>query len=164
MFLIVLLALFAVAWMTSRRHRSAPDLWRFALGGAMVTAGLLHFLQPTPFLQHLPPWVPEPELVVAVSGVAEIALGLGLLARPPWRRTAGFLLALFLVAVFPSNVYVAAAGVEVDGQPGGLYPWLRLLLQPVLVWLAVWSTRDHADQRRITTGRRPEGRELEEQR
>jgi uncharacterized membrane protein len=144
MFLGVLLALFALAWATLRRGRAAPDLWRLALAGAMVVAGVLHFVEPTPFLQHLPPWVPERELLVAVSGVAEIALGLGLLVRPPWRHAAGVLLALFLVAVFPANIYVAVAGVEVDGQPGGLYPWLRLLLQPVLVWLAVWSTRDRA--------------------
>jgi uncharacterized membrane protein len=142
MFLGVLLALFSLAWLTLRRGRSVPDLWRFALAGAMVVAGVLHFVQPTPFLQHLPPWVPERELLVAVSGVAEIALGLGLLVHPPWRRIVGLLLALFLVAVFPANIYVAVAGVEVAGQPGGLYPWLRLLVQPVLVWLAIWSTRD----------------------
>jgi uncharacterized membrane protein len=143
-FLGVLLALFFLAWSTLRRRRSVRELWRIALAGAMVVAGVLHFVEPTPFLQHLPPWVPERELLVAVSGGAEVALGLGLLLRPPWRRTAGVLLALFLVAVFPANVYVAVAGVEVDGQPGGLYPWLRLLVQPVLVWLAVWSTRDRA--------------------
>jgi uncharacterized membrane protein len=142
MFLSVLLALFALAWLTLRHGRSTQDLWRFALAGAMVVAGVLHFVQPTPFVQHLPPWVPERELLVAASGVAEMVLGLGLLARPPWRRTAGALLAVFLIAVFPANVYVAVAGIDVDGQPGGLYPWLRLLLQPLLVWLAVWSTRD----------------------
>jgi uncharacterized membrane protein len=144
MFLVVLSVLFSLAWLTLRRGRSVPDLWRLALAGSMVVAGFLHFVEPTPFLQHLPPWVPERELLVAVSGVAELAFGLGLLAPPPWRRTAGVLLALFLVAVFPANLYVAVTGVQVDGQPGGLYPWLRLLLQPVLVWLAVWSTRDRA--------------------
>jgi uncharacterized membrane protein len=144
MFLIVLLALFALAWLTLGRRRSTRDLWRVALAGAMVVAGALHLLQPTPFVQHLPPWVAHRDLLVAVSGLVEIGLGLGLLARPPLRRTAGLLLAVFLVAVFPANVYVAVAGVEVDGQPGGLYPWLRLLLQPPLVWLAVWSTREPA--------------------
>jgi uncharacterized membrane protein len=38
-------------------------------------------------------------------------------------------------------VYVAVAGVEVDGQPGGQYPWLRLPLQALFVWLALWTTR-----------------------
>jgi uncharacterized membrane protein len=142
MFLSVLLALFALAWLTLRHRRPTRDLWRLALAGAMVVAGVLHVVQPTPFIQHLPPWVGHRELLVAVSGVAEIGLGLGLLARPPLRRTAGLLLALFLVAVFPANIYVAVAGIEVDGQPGGIYPWLRLLVQPPLVWLAVWSTRE----------------------
>jgi uncharacterized membrane protein len=142
MFLSVLLALFGLAWLTSRRRSSTRDLWRVALAGAMVVAGVLHFAQPTPFIQHLPPWVGHRELLVAASGVVEVGLGLGLLARPPLRRTAGLLLAVFLVAVFPANVYVAVSGVDVDGQPGGIYPWLRLFLQPPLVWLAVWSTRE----------------------
>jgi uncharacterized membrane protein len=142
MFLSVLLALFALAWLTLRHRRSTRDLWRFALAGAMVVAGVLHFLQPTPFVQHLPPWVAHRELLVAASGVAEVGLGLGLLARPPLRRLVGLLLAAFLVAVFPANIYVAVAGVDVDHQPGGIYPWLRLLVQPALVWLALWSTRE----------------------
>jgi uncharacterized membrane protein len=142
MFLTVLLALFVLAWLTLRQRQSTRDLWRLALAGAMVVAGVLHLVEPAPFVQHLPPWVAHRELLVAVSGVAEIGLGLGLLARPPLRRTAGLLLAVFLVAVFPANVYVAVAGIEVDGQPGGIYPWLRLLLQPALVWLALWSTRE----------------------
>jgi uncharacterized membrane protein len=44
------------------------------------------------------------------------------------------------VAVFPGNVYVAVAGIDVAGQPGGLYPWLRLPLQVVFISLALWST------------------------
>lgn len=142
MFLSVLLALFALAWLTLRDRRTTRDLWRLALAGAMVVAGVLHLLQPTPFLQHLPPWVPHRELLVAVSGVVEVGLGLGLLPRSPLRRTASLLLAVFLVAVFPANIYVAVAGVDVDGQPGGIYPWLRLLVQPALVWLALSSTRE----------------------
>ena len=44
------------------------------------------------------------------------------------------------MAVFPGNVYVAVAGVDVEGQPGGIYSWLRLPLQAVFVWLAIATT------------------------
>jgi uncharacterized membrane protein len=57
-------------------------------------------------------------------------------------------LAAYLVAVFPSNVYVAIAAVEVDGQPGGWYPWFRLPLQVLFVAWALWSTGWHRRQLR----------------
>lgn len=113
----------------------------------MVVAGAMHLLQPEPFIQHLPAWIPERELLVAVSGLTEVSLGIAIVAQHPYRRLAGLLLGLFLVAVFPANLYVAVAGVEVDGQPGGLYSWLRLVFQPLFVWLAVWSTRAPAAAR-----------------
>jgi uncharacterized membrane protein len=107
---------------------------------AMVFAGVAHWLMPTPFVQHLPPWVPAAEALVLVTGVVEIGLGAALLLRQPWRRRAGLALAAYLVAVFPANVYVAVAGIDVEGQPGGWYPWLRLPFQVLFVAWALWST------------------------
>jgi uncharacterized membrane protein len=106
----------------------------------MTVAGIAHFATPLPFVQHLPDVVPMRELVVYASGVVEIALGVTLVGPARWRRMAGLVLAAYLVAVFPGNLYVALAGVAVEGQPGGIYPWLRLPLQAVFIWLALWST------------------------
>jgi uncharacterized membrane protein len=103
---------------------------------------------PTPFIQQLPSWVPAPETLILLSGGIEVALGAALLTRQPWRRFAGLALAAYLVAVFPSNVYVAIAAVEVDGQPGGWYPWVRLPLQVLFVAWALWSTGWHRRQLR----------------
>jgi uncharacterized membrane protein len=50
------------------------------------------------------------------------------------------LLAAYLLAVFPANLYVAIAGVDVQGQPDGWYPWLRLPLQALFIAWALWST------------------------
>jgi uncharacterized membrane protein len=141
LFLLVLLVLYGVTWLLPRRVVHGRDQWRLALGGAMVIAGVMHLVQPDPFVQHLPTWVPERELLVAASGLAEIGLGLAVVLPHPHHRLTGVLLGLFLAVVFPANVYVAVAGVEVDGQPGGWYPWLRLGFQPLFIWLAVWSTR-----------------------
>jgi uncharacterized membrane protein len=120
-----------------RRPRRAA---RLGLAAAMVVAGIAHWAAPTPFLQHLPPWAPVPEALILVSGGVEIALGAALLLGPPWRRRAGLALAAYLLAVFPANVYVAVAGIDVDGQPGGAYPWLRLPLQALFIAWALWST------------------------
>jgi uncharacterized membrane protein len=103
---------------------------------------------PEPFVQHLPSWVPAAEALVLVSGGIEIVLGGALLARQPWRRFAGLALAAYLVAVFPANVYVAVAAVDVDGQPGGWYPWIRLPFQVLFVAWALWSTGWRMDQLR----------------
>lgn len=140
-FLALLLVAFAVTHIAARNRTSVRSRWRIALAVAMAVAGVSHLVDPAPFVQHLPTWVPRREALVLVSGLAEIALGAALLRSQPARRLAGVALAAFLVAVFPANVYVAVAGIEVDGQPGGLYPWLRLPWQLLYVWLALWSTR-----------------------
>jgi uncharacterized membrane protein len=138
-FLSVLLVATAVAVLVRRRAGLRTHA-RWGLAVAMVVAGVSHFAQPEPFRQHLPDAVPGREAIVAVSGVVEIALGVALVAAGRHRRWAGRALAAFLVAVFPANVYVAVAGVDVEGQPGGPYPWLRLPLQAVFVAWALWST------------------------
>lgn len=153
-FLIVLvIATLAAAAAQLIRHRVQPrQAARLGMSAAMVVAGVVHWIRPLPFLQHLPPWIPAPELLIFVTGVAEVALGMALLLPQPWRWRAGMALAAYLVAVFPGNVYVAVAGVEVDGQPGGIYPWLRLPFQVVFIAWAVWSTRPGYDVKRHLVG------------
>jgi uncharacterized membrane protein len=132
----------ASAVLALRRRFSLRQAARAGMAIAMVFAGGAHLFMPTPFVQHLPLWVPLREELVLLTGFAEIALGAALLLRQPLRRLAGLVLAGYLVAVFPANIYVAVAGVDVDGQPGGVYPWLRLPLQLLFVAWALWSTRD----------------------
>jgi uncharacterized membrane protein len=127
---------------------------RIGLAIAMAVAGVAHLAMPVPFLQHLPPWTPAAEAIIFVTGLIEIALGAALLLPHPWRRRAGVALAVYLLAVFPGNVYVAVADVDVDGQPGGWYAWLRLPLQALFIAWTVWSSR----QAPGGAGRRPAGR------
>lgn len=140
-FSIVLLVAFGIVWTVTRGRWDARTQWRHALAAGMAVAGLTHFISPLPFVQHMPEWVPVRYLIVYASGVFEIAIGLALFVTPRRLLSAiGAVLALYLVAVFPANVYVAVAGVDVVGQPGGLYPWLRLPFQALFVWLALWAT------------------------
>lgn len=152
-FLAVLALVTTVAGVALRnRGRSARDVARLGMAAAIVVAGVSHWLAPTPFVQHLPPWVPWAAELIFLSGLVEVALGAGLMLRPPARRIAGLGLAAYLVAVFPANVYVAVAGVDVDGQPGGWYPWLRLPLQVLFVGWAVWSTQPTPAKSRSSFG------------
>ena len=139
-FLLVLVVAYSILWIFTRSTLSTVSRWRVALAAGMAVAGVMHFAQPLPFIQHLPPWVPERGLVVFASGIVEIALGAALLGPVRFRPLVGLVLAAYLVAVFPGNLYVAVAGVDVAGQPGGVFPWIRLPLQAVFIGLALWST------------------------
>ncbi len=77
-FLTVLIVATAIAAITlgSRAHRQTVARW--GLGVALAIAGLSHFVNPTPFEQHLPDWVPAPGVLAAISGATEIVLGLAL--------------------------------------------------------------------------------------
>jgi len=157
-FLIVLAAATAAAAaaLALRRRGSARRAALIGMAVAMAFAGVTHLLMPTPFVQHLPVWVPAREELVLLTGLLEIGLGAALLLRQPRRRLAGLALAGYLVAVFPSNVYVAVAQVEVDGQPGGAYPWIRLPFQLLFIAWALWSTRDVASSAAAPRGARPQ--------
>ena len=103
-----------------------------------VGAGVTHFVVPESFARIVPAWVPNPRFVVYLSGVAEIAGGLGLLV-PALRRYAGWGLIALLVAVFPANIHMLQLARAEDASAAyQLILWMRLPLQPLLVWL-VWK-------------------------
>jgi uncharacterized membrane protein len=104
---------------------------------SFIGAGINHFLKPEFYQQIIPPSFPHRPMLVVVSGIGEIAGGLGLLIRP-LRRVAGWGLILLLCAVFPANVYMA---ISPQATPGRNYShwllWARLPLQAVMIaW--VW--------------------------
>jgi uncharacterized membrane protein len=122
----------------SARSRSRS---RGALALFFVAAGVNHFRVPRAYRAIVPPPLDRhANLVVDVSGVAELLGGLGvLLART--RRAAGAGLIALLVAVFPANVYMALAPERFARIPRwALYA--RLSLQPLMMWWAWRATRD----------------------
>jgi len=107
-----------------------------------LSSGVLHFLTPGVFLAIVPPALPRPDLLVAISGAAEIAgaLGLGL---PATRRAASWGLIALLLAVFPANIQMLWNAIQSGASAGWLaLLWLRLPIQPLLIWLAWRAGRD----------------------
>lgn len=116
---------------------------RVALGGMLVTAGIAHLtFARREFQNQVPEFVPlDPDTTVVASGIAEIAIGTGLLVARRRRRTVGNIAAAFFAAVFPGNLSQwyhdrDGFGLDTDEKRFG-----RLFFQPVLIWLALWSTR-----------------------
>jgi uncharacterized membrane protein len=119
--------------------RVVKAIVRTLFGVAFVFAGTNHFTNRDFFVSIVPPYLPWPEAVVYVSGIAEIALGM-LLIVPKTSRLAAWGLIALLIAVFPANIHMA--------MNPNLYPTiprsallLRLPLQGVLIAIAYWFTR-----------------------
>lgn len=111
---------------------------------AMVGVGVLHFVNPTPFVRIVPAELPAPLALVYVSGVFEIALGLAI-QIPKIRKLAGWGLVALYVAVFPANINMAVRHIELT--PGEPVPewvaWGRLPFQVLFIVLAIWVTGPH---------------------
>jgi uncharacterized membrane protein len=123
-----------------RRVGLVAAVVRLLLAATMVVAGVGHFVAHEEFLGQTPAWLPARSLIVWVTGVMEIALGIALLVVHRHRRWVGWAVALFLVAVFPGNVYQAVAGTDAFGLDTPAARLLRLTLQPLLVVAALWCT------------------------
>jgi len=111
---------------------------RWVLIAAFLAAGVLHVVAPGPFLDITPAWVPFAPVVIALTGLAELAGAVGLMI-PRLRRAAGMGLALYAACVFPANIQHAISDLGL-AEPvlGWAYHGPRLLFQPVIVWWALW--------------------------
>ncbi|MDW4571333.1 hypothetical protein R8Z57_00910 [Microbacterium sp. M3] len=121
---------------------------RAALAALLLAAGVSHLTWGRRgYRIVVPDWATrllrtDKDTIVVASGVVEIMLGGALVALPAERRRVGWVVAAFFVAVFPGNVHQwrtrrSAPMLETDRAR-----LLRLLLQPVLVAWALWSTFD----------------------
>lgn len=115
-------------------------LGRWLLGSFLIFAGIGHFVNAEAFQAQVPPWMPGPDVVIAVSGVMEIALGAALIVLVRWQAIVGWLTAAFFVVIFPGNVSQFATGTDAFGLDSDVARGVRLLFQPLLVVWALWST------------------------
>lgn len=120
----------------------------YVMSTGYIVAGVLHFVVPELYVQIVPPIFPAELLLVYLSGLAEIAVGIGLLIDRTRQYAAWATIAL-LIAIFPANIYMATHGVVIEGLPGDGDPssivrWGRLPLQGVLILWAFWYTRPPA--------------------
>lgn len=117
-----------------------PDIHRYLIGVVFVLAGILHFLKPGFYLNIMPDYIPRPKVMVYLSGVAEVAGGVGMLL-PAVRFEATIGLILLLIAVFPANIDMALKTIRKRGwfRLSSILLISRLLLQFVLMYWVYWA-------------------------
>src|SRR5690606_38065736 len=94
---------------------------RILLGATLPFTGISHLTWARDdFVAQVPRWVPlNTDLVVVLSGFAEITLGAALIVLWPFRVIVGLLTAAFFVAIFPGNIAqylnrIDAFGLDTD--------------------------------------------------
>ena len=139
--------------MTSTRTSASTGrtIARIVLGAVLVFAGLSHlFWSRVAFQAQVPDWLPfDKDFVVVASGIVEVVLGLALIAVPRYRVVVGWVVAAFFVAIFPGNISQFVAGTDSFGLNDDLSRGIRLLFQPLLVLIALWSTGAWRDRRTL---------------
>ena len=124
------------------KFRTTAVLFRWALGGALLFAGIGHLsAQRAEFQAQVPAWFPlDADLVVVVSGIVEILLGAALIALPRHRVVIGTIVAAFFVIIFPGNIAQWREGTDAFGLDTDTARFARLFFQPVLIAWALACT------------------------
>lgn len=154
--LIVLLTTFTVTAAISRIARGRINYKLcgcIALAAMFVMTGISHFVMSDDMIRMLPDQVPARIWIIYLSGAVELLFAIGLLI-PGCSRLTGKMIILFLLLVFPANVYAAFNSVEFGGNVNG--PLYLLFRAPLQVLLILWAwffavrnrQRDRAGQRK----------------
>ena len=122
-----------VAWL-----QQWPAATRVGLACMFFLTASAHFnSMRADLVRMVPPFVPNPELMVTFTGVCEVLGGIGLLL-PRTRRLAAACLILMLVAVLPANIHAARTELTLSGAP--VTPlWPRVGLQVVFIAALWWA-------------------------
>jgi len=132
--------------MSSDRAAAARSVARWGLAALLAVAGASHLTWGRRgYRIVVPDWATRltgfsKDAVVLGSGVVELMLA-GALITIPRQRSVGWLVAAFFVAVFPGNVHQWQTGRSAPMMRTDRARFIRLLLQPLLVMWALWSTR-----------------------
>ena len=142
--LIVLLASWAAFRAIGAAGVQAFSTWhdsaRYALAVMFIFTASAHFNKMKhDLVRMIPAYLPQPLLLVYITGVLELMGALGLLL-PQFRTLAATCLIALLVGMFVANVNAAGKGVTLRGKPPTPL-WLRAPMQIFFIALLWWSTR-----------------------
>tara|TARA_Y100001960_G_scaffold90321_1_gene97029 strand:- start:256 stop:630 length:375 start_codon:yes stop_codon:yes gene_type:complete len=107
-----------------------------------IYVGIQHFIDPSWFVQIMPPYLPFHYEAVYISGFFEIIFGI-LILVPKTRYVASWGLILLLISVYPANIYLAfnEAPQQAIGISQFFASWIRLPIQFIFIGLAYWHSK-----------------------
>ena len=113
----------------------------YVYGLNYVLIGISHFTHPSIFVPIVPKNIGFPEFWVYLSGVFEIALGLGLFLQKT-RYVSSLLIVAMLLALYTANINMWVNDIEFNGVKmttnGHLF---RASIQIFLIYIAYWISR-----------------------
>jgi uncharacterized membrane protein len=117
-------------------------IFRILLGAFLIFTGVGHLtFARAEFMAQALSWLPlNGDLVVVLSGIAEIMLGLGLVFLAKQRVLFGLATAVFFVLIFPGNISQYINRIDAFGLNTDQARFMRLFFQPLLVIWALWAT------------------------
>jgi uncharacterized membrane protein len=99
-----------------------------------ILAGFNHFRNPGMYIKIIPPFFKSPKLINAVSGIAEIVLGILLMFTLTTQYAAWGIIAL-LIAIFPANLYM----FQNKKASFNLPKWILFVRLPLQLVLIIWA-------------------------
>ena len=133
---IILIVSFFILRITGVLGITYFDGWETSLRGAVALMFLFtataHWGKRRPdLIKMVPPSVPNPQLMVTITGILEIIGAIGLLI-PFTSNFASIGLASLLIIMFPANIFAARKGIKIDGKPTTPL-FLRTILQIIFL-------------------------------
>lgn len=124
--------------------RNLKTLGLYLMAGFYLFGGINHFRSPEFYLPLIPDYLPAPDLLNTLAGIAEIVLGIGLLI-PNTRKWAAWGVIAMLLAFIPSHIYFIQIGSCIPDVLCATewMGWIRLILiHPLLIAWAWLYTRN----------------------
>ena len=131
----------------SRNSQHYKQLTLYLLSVGFFAAGLMHFIYDSELARITP--LPYALELVWLTGLMEFGFALYLLQNKQHPLT-GLLIACFLLAVLPANIYMALERIPMFGKTlPDWAAWLRVAMQLPLIALVLWATHRPAVVQRM---------------
>ncbi len=109
--------------------------WHLYLMAALyIIAGVMHFIKPKMYLRIMPRYLPQPKLLVSLSGIAEILLGIGI-CIPLCKTLAIYGIIAMLVVFLLVHFYMLSS----EKAGAGIPKWILILRIPLQFVLMYWA-------------------------
>jgi len=109
--------------------------WLYLMALFYVSAGAMHFINPQFYIKLTPTWLPSADILIWLSGIAEIALGILLIPEKTRRISVYLIIAMLVLFFFVIHIPMSIAFYHTNNT-GFIISIIRLPLQFLLIWWA----------------------------